>query len=113
MRKCHLLFSLAFASVSVCHAQSLGIFVGHSDVGAVLHPGSARYAAAQNAYTLIGSGENMWAMSDAFQFAWKKISGDVEISADISFPNSGGNEHKKAVLMLRQSLNPDSVYADV
>ena len=51
--------------------------------------------------------------ADAFQFAWKKISGDVEISADVSFPNSGGNEHKKAVLMLRQSLDADSVYADV
>ena len=98
---------------SICHAQSLGIFAGHSDVGTVLHAGSATYDAANNTYTLIGNGENMWATADAFQFAWKKVSGDVGVSADISFLNSGGNQHKKAVLMLRQSLDPDSVYADV
>jgi TolB protein len=104
---------LAIFLATMCHAQSLGVFSAHSDVGTVLHAGSANYDESKHAYTLTGSGENMWATSDAFQFAWKKISGDVEISADVSFLNSGGNEHKKAVLMLRQSLDADSVYADV
>jgi TolB protein len=113
MRKVSLAVALVVSTVSLGHAQSVGIFTEHADVGTVLHPGSATYDSAKNAYTLIGSGENMWAKADAFQFAWKKISGDVEISADISFPNSGGNEHKKAVLMLRQSLDAGSVYADV
>jgi TolB protein len=113
MRKCSLAVALAIILAPMCHGQSLGIFAGHSDVGTVLHPGAARYDASKKQYTLIGSGENMWATTDAFQFAWKKVSGDVQISADISFLNSAGNEHKKAVLMLRQSLDPDSVYADV
>jgi WD40 repeat protein len=55
----------------------------------------------------------MWSVADAFQFAWKKMSGDVSLTADISFLTKTGNEHKKAVLMLRQSLDADSVYADV
>ncbi|MGH9515214.1 MAG: TolB family protein [Terriglobales bacterium] len=113
MRRLSLAFALAFLSIPICHAQALGIFTGHADVGNVLHQGSTTYDTSKNAYALVGSGENMWATADAFQFAWKKISGDMEISADISFPNSGGNEHKKAVLMLRQSLDADSVYADV
>src|SRR5437588_6712050 len=113
MRNRTLAIALAICSSQLGNAQSLGIFFGHSDVGTVLHAGSATYDSAKNAYTLIGSGENMWATADAFQFAWKKISGDVEISAGISFLNSGGNEHKKAVLMLRQTLDADSVYADV
>jgi hypothetical protein len=112
MRKCHIL-ALAICFVQLGHAQSLGIFTDHSDVGSLLHSGSTTYDPSKNAYTLVGSGENMWATADAFQFAWKKISGDMEISADVSFPNSAGNEHKKAVLMLRQSLDADSVYADV
>src|SRR5438067_2515889 len=112
MRKCHLL-ALAICFVQLGHAQTLGIFTEHSDLGTVLHSGSATYDSSNKTYTLVGSGENMWATTDAFQFAWKKISGDMEISADISFLNSGGNEHKKAVLMLRQSLDADSVYADV
>ena len=55
----------------------------------------------------------MWLVADAFQFVWKKISGDVTLTADISFLTTTGNEHKKAALMLRQSLDADSVYADV
>ena len=101
-------------SVAQCSAQnSVGIFEDHADVGAVLHPGSATFDPATKTYTLKGSGENMWSTADAFQFAWKKISGDVELTADISFLNSAGNEHKKAVLIFRQSLDPDSVYADI
>jgi WD40 repeat protein len=79
----------------------------------VLHPGSVDYDAAKKTYTITGSGENMWLAADAFQFAWKKLSGDVTLTADISFLNQTGNEHKKAILMLRQSLDADSVYADV
>jgi hypothetical protein len=55
----------------------------------------------------------MWAGADAFQFVWKKVSGDVSLAADISFPETGGDPHKKAVLMVRQSLDADSAYADV
>ena len=93
--------------------QTLGVFTDHSDVGAVLHPGSTSYDAKSGTYTLQGSGTNMWATEDAFQFAWKKMSGDVGLSAEITFVNSGGNEHKKAVLIFRQSLDPDSVYVDI
>src|SRR5258708_31881496 len=91
----------------------VGIFDGHSDVGVVVHSGSVDYDAVKKTYTISGSGENMWLAADAFQFAWKKMSGDVTLTADISFLTTTGNEHNKAVLMLRQSLDADSVYADV
>ncbi|HEY1264391.1 MAG TPA: hypothetical protein VGF06_12770 [Terriglobales bacterium] len=91
----------------------IGIFEGHGDVGAVLHAGTADYDAAKKTYSLTGSGQNMWASQDEFQFAWKKVSGDIVLTADIAFSTPGGNEHKKAVLMLRQSLDTDSVYADI
>src|ERR1700724_2417204 len=90
-----------------------GIFEGHNDVGTVLHAGSVDYDTSTRTYTISGSGENMWLAADAFQFVWKKISGDVTLTADISFLTKTGNEHKKAALMLRQSLDADSVYADV
>src|SRR6202790_2253552 len=94
-------------------AEKVGIFDNHSDVGMVLHAGTFDYDASKQTYTISGSGENMWFASDAFQFAWKKVSGDVTLTADISFLTTTGNEHKKAALMLRQSLDADSVYADV
>jgi hypothetical protein len=55
----------------------------------------------------------MWFKADAFQFVWKEVSGDIAMTADISFPGTGGNEHRKAALMVRQDLDADSVYADV
>ena len=91
----------------------VGVFEGRGDVGTVLHAGSVDYDAAKQTYTISGSGENMWLAADAFQFVWKKVSGDVTLTADISFVTKTGNEHKKAVLMLRQSLDADSIYVDV
>jgi hypothetical protein len=93
--------------------SSLGLFEASGDVGTVLHPGSVDYDASTATYALTGSGENIWFKADAFQFVWKKMSGDITLTADISFPTTTGNPHKKAVLMLRQSLDADSVYADV
>src|SRR6266567_4409029 len=120
MRKLHALLLIAvifFALGSLVRPQSasapVGIFEGHIDVGTVLHAGSVDYDAAKRTYTISGSGENMWLAADAFQFVWKKVSGDVTLTADISFLTTTGNEHKKAALMLRQSLDADSVYADV
>jgi hypothetical protein len=89
-----------------------GIFEGHGDVGAVLHPGSAEYDAAQKTYRITASGENIWGTADAFQFVWKKVSGDVSVTAEVAFTTTTGEPHKKAVLMLRQSLDADAAYAD-
>lgn len=44
-------------------------------------------------------------------FAWSNVSGDVALEADIEVQSSGV-PHDKAVLMLRQSLDADSAYAD-
>ena len=99
---------------SLLRAQdpALGAFEGSSDVGVVLHPGSVRYDASARTYTVTGSGENMWFANDDFQFVWKKVSGDVSLTASIAFPVKGGNAHRKAILMIRQSLDADSAYAD-
>src|SRR5580700_11558473 len=92
---------------------ALGLFQSHADIGTVLHPGSAQYDAVDNSYSLTGSGENMWFTYDEFQFAWKQVTGDIALTADIAFPEKGGNPHRKAVLMIRQSLDADAPYADV
>ena len=90
----------------------VGLFESSADIGTVLHPGSAEYDAAKRTYMLTGSGENMWARKDAFQFASRRVSGDLTLTADIVFPVKGGDNHRKAVLMIRQSLDEDSAYVD-
>jgi TolB protein len=93
--------------------SKLGSFEGNGDIGTVLHEGSATFDAATGKYTVSGSGENMWFTKDAFHFVWKKVSGDNIISADVSFLGAGTNPHRKAVVIIRQSLDPDSAYVDI
>ncbi len=93
--------------------SSIGIFEGQQDVGTLLHPGTAHYDSDKHSYEVSGSGANMWFGTDDFHFVWKRISGDVALSADIAFVGDKGNNHRKAALLLRQSLEPGSIYADV
>ena len=111
----HLVILLLAPGINLAIAQdaAVGIFDGHQDVGIVLHPGSTTYDAAGQTYKVTGSGENMWFGVDDFQFAWKKTSGDVAISADIAFVGEKGNNHRKAVLMIRQSLDGNSPAVDI
>jgi TolB protein len=95
-------------------SESLGIFEGQSDVGSVTPPGTLVYYPVTHTYTTTAAGANLWSTVDAFHFVWKKVSGDVSLTADIDFPVKTGNPnpHRKALLMFRQSLDPDGVYAD-
>jgi len=90
----------------------IGIFEGQADIGTVVHPGSAKFDGSPGSYSIRASGENVWASADAFYFVWKKFSGDAALTADIAFPTKTGNPHKKAMLMIRQSLDADSPYVD-
>src|SRR4029077_2160244 len=63
-------------------------------------------------YLITGGGANMWGPSDAFYFVWKRASGDLTLTADIRWVGTSSAEHRKAVLMVRQSLDPGSAYAD-
>jgi len=90
----------------------LGSFEGHGDIGAAGKPGSVVYDAARKDYLIAGGGENMWFANDALHFVWKRASGDVSLAADIRWIGAGGNAHRKTCLLIRQSLDPDSPYAD-
>ena len=63
---------------------------------------------------MTGGGANVWAKEDNMQFVWKKASGDITLAADVAFDKAtqGAIEHRKAMLMIRQSLDPNSAYAD-
>ena len=95
-------------------ASSLGIFEGQSDVGSVVPAGTLTYSPAAGTYTITAAGINLWSTTDGFHFVWKKLSGDLSLTADIDFPDKTGDHspHRKAVLMVRQALDTDGAYAD-
>jgi TolB protein len=89
------------------------LFSNQKDIGALLHPGAASFDRKTKTYTLSGGGENMWAAKDAFHFLYAQVSGDLGISAEVAFVGKGTDKHRKACLMFRQDLDPDSAYIDV
>jgi TolB protein len=93
--------------------KTTGIFESNTDVGVTPQKGSVAYDDAKGEYRITGGGANIWAAADAFQFLWKRISGDISLTADVHFEGAGAVGHRKAVLMIRQSLEPDAAYADV
>ena len=97
-----------FHRPSVTINKPLGIFEGQADVGGPLLPGNANYFPSTGQYRLTSASYNIWYQRDELRYAWKQMSGDVSLSASITFPNREGYYDRKAVLMFRQDLNDDS-----
>lgn len=109
---------ILFAAVAACAliasqagAEAIGIFENHSDVGATAIPGKASFE--NGSYRLTASGTNIWGTVDAFHYAASPVKGDTYIAADIAFIGNGVDPHRKAGVMLRQSLDADSPYVDI
>lgn len=93
--------------------RRIGIFDGQSDVGASLVPGNASFDLTTKEYTINSAGYNIWYTRDEFRFLWKKMSGDISLAADVKFPNAEGFFDRKAVVIIRQSLDDDAEEAMV
>jgi TolB protein len=94
-------------------AAKLGFFHAHKDVGVTPKKGTSKVTGKSGGYRVTGGGANIWGKADAFQMVYKQMSGDVTLTADVHFVGQGVEQHRKAALMVRQSLAPDSAYADV
>ena len=97
-----------FTGRAAISKQPIGIFDGQSDIGSAVVPGSATYDAATKQYTINSAGYNIWYSRDEFYFLWKKMSGDVSLAADVTFPDPKGYGDRKAVLVIRQNLEDDA-----
>jgi TolB protein len=103
---------LAGARLGLAQSNGLGIFTSEGSVGATPAGCAARYDSAGKSYRITGGGANMWGSTDAFYFVWKQVSGDLTLAADIEWVGKSEVGHRKAVLMVRQSLDPGAAYAD-
>lgn len=107
---------IAACLVAVAAAQTrvspASLFSARTDVGTNLKPGDMAFDSTSGEYRITGGGANIWGVEDAFSFAYKRISGDVTLTADVQFIGTGAVAHRKAVLMVRQDLTPNAAYAD-
>jgi TolB protein len=107
-----LIFLIFGVSAARARDDKLGAFEASAGVGKLDIPGAVEFDAAKGSYRVSGSGANIWGSVDAFQFVSKKVSGDLELSAQVSWQGAGKNAHRKAGWMVRQDLTADSPYAD-
>jgi TolB protein len=104
---------LALGLVAVfADTEDLGIFTEQGSIGQTPPGCKVQYDRSRGEYRITGGGANVWDTTDAFYFLWKKMSGDVTITADVEWVGTSAAEHRKAMLMVRQSLDPGSAYAD-
>lgn len=100
------------AGARMLQTNDLGIFTNEGPVGQTPPGCKAHFDPATGEYRITGGGANMWGAVDAFYFVWKKASGDLTLTADVQFVGTSSAQHRKAVLIVRQSLDPGSSYAD-
>jgi TolB protein len=105
-----LLLVLLLSAPAFAQSENLGIFTNSGDVGGPAIKGSAEFSDGQ--YRITGSGANIWAKQDQFQYIWREMTGNFTVAATIRFLGQG-NQHRKAGIMVRQSLDTDANYADV
>jgi len=107
-----LTFALTLALMSaLAVAQSpVGVFDAQTDVGRVRSPGSASYDPQLQAYTIAGSGQNMWMGHDDFHFVWKRMTGNFILSTRARFVGAGVEAHRKIGWSIRPSLETNSAH---
>jgi regulation of enolase protein 1 (concanavalin A-like superfamily) len=75
------------------------------DIGSSTPQGSTRVS--DETWTIAGGGDNVWGTADEFHFAYRAITGDVDISARVrSF--DAANEWSKAGVMIRDALTANA-----
>ena len=98
------------ATVTVGSGGSLPSPWLERDVGAVGVAGSASFAS--GAFSVRGSGADVYGLTDQFHFVYQELTGDGEIVARVaSVANT--NNYAKAGVMIRQDLTTNSPYAMV
>lgn len=108
----HLLLTCLLSASAFAQSGTLGAFTDSADVGSPARKGSTEFDAASGQYKITGSGANIWDKQDQFQFVWREMSGNFAVTATMQFLGKG-EDHRKAGIMFRQSLDAASPYGDI
>jgi regulation of enolase protein 1 (concanavalin A-like superfamily) len=107
-----LLLTCLLAASALAQSGNLGAFTNSGDVGNPSRNGTTEFNASGGQYRITGSGANIWAKQDQFQYVWREMTGNFTVMATMRFLGRGA-DHRKAGIMVRQSLDTDATYADV
>jgi Tol biopolymer transport system component len=103
------LFTNVFLNTS--GQPAFNMFDESADVGDVEIPGSFNYDENAQTYVIKGSGANIWFDNDEFHYAYKKVTGDFILRAQVKFLGNGVDPHRKTGWMIRNDISPDAAHA--
>lgn len=89
-----------------------GIFDHHHNIGDPAISGAVSYDSGTQEYIIEGSGTNMWANMDEFQYVYKSIQGDFILRTHLRFIGEGVDPHRKIGWIVRNNLNGDSPHVN-
>ena len=104
-----LLLACLLSASTLAQSGTFGAFTNSDDVGAPPLKGSVEFDPSTRQYKITGTGTDIWAKADQFHYVWREMSGDFAVTATTKFLTDG-NPHRKAVIMLRKSLETDSPF---
>ena len=107
-----LLFACLLSASAFAQTAAFGSFTHSDDVGAPPLKGAAEYDPSTGQYKITGSGSDIWAKADQFHYVWREMSGNLAVTATAKFLTEGIG-HRKAVIMLRKSLDTDSPFVQL
>lgn len=88
---------------------AVGEFSHAADIGDPPLKGAAEFNADTKEYKITGTGADIWGQADQFHYVWREMSGNFAITATAKFL-TGGNAHRKAVIMVRKTVDADSPF---
>jgi hypothetical protein len=104
-----LLITCLWAVSAFAQTGTFGSFAHSDDVGAPPLKGAVEFDASTGQYKITGSGTDIWGKADQFHYVWREMSGNFSVTATAKFLTEGIG-HRKAVIMLRKSLDADSPF---
>jgi TolB protein len=108
----HLLLAGLLSASAFTQGGNVGVFTNSGDVGGPAIKGATEFSPSNGQYRITGAGANIWAKQDQFQYVWREMTGNFTVTATLRFLGDGV-DHRKAGIMVRQSLDTDATYADV
>jgi TolB protein len=107
-----LLLAVLLAVPAPAETGKFGSFTNSDDVGAPPLKGAAEFDPSTGQYKITGSGADIWGKADQFHYVWREMSGNFAVTATARFLTDGIG-HRKAVVMLRKSLDTDSPFVQL
>ena len=104
---------IVFLTINLMTQAQKSFFPEIKNVGDPAISGKMVFDSEKQSYELTGAGTNMWFDKDECFYAARIVSCDFILTSKVEILTTTGNAHRKMGLMIRQSMETNSAYADI